>query len=47
MRGDIAGDALVWTVFGQVDDSDAPDERWKMDVEKVVRQVSLGILCQC
>jgi hypothetical protein len=29
--------------FGQVDDA---DERWKMDVEKVVRQVGLGILRQ-
>jgi len=27
--------------FGQVDDA---DERWEMDVEKVVRQVGLGIL---
>jgi hypothetical protein len=29
--------------FGQVDDA---DERWKMDAEKVVRQVGLGILRQ-
>jgi hypothetical protein len=29
--------------FGQVDDADG---QWKMDVEKVVRQVSLGILRQ-
>ena len=29
--------------FGQVDDSDG---RWEMDVEKVVRQVGLGILRQ-
>ena len=29
--------------FGQVDDA---DERWKMDVEKVVRQVGSGILRQ-
>ena len=29
--------------FGQVDDA---DERWKMVVEKVVRQVGLGILRQ-
>jgi len=28
---------------GQVDDT---DERWEMDVEKVVRQVGLGILRQ-
>ena len=32
--------------FGQVGDSDAPDERWKTDFEKVVRQVGLGILHQ-
>ena len=29
--------------FGQVDDGDRP---WKMDVEKVVRQVGLGVLRQ-
>jgi len=29
--------------FGQVDDA---DERWKMDVVKVVRRVGLGILRQ-
>jgi len=29
--------------FGQVDDA---DERWEMDIEKVVRQVGLGILRQ-
>jgi sister chromatid cohesion protein DCC1 len=29
--------------FGQVDDA---DERWKMEVEKVVRQLGVGILRQ-
>ena len=29
--------------FGQVDDA---NKRWKMDVEKVVRQVGVGILRQ-
>jgi hypothetical protein len=29
--------------FGQVDHA---NERWEMDIEKVVCQVGLGILCQ-
>jgi sister chromatid cohesion protein DCC1 len=33
----------VIRLFGKIDDA---DERWKMDVEKVVRQVVLGILRQ-
>ena len=33
----------VSRLFGKIDDA---DERWKMDVEKVVRQVVLGILRQ-
>ena len=34
--------AMRW--FGQVDDA---DDQWKMDVEKVVRQVGLGVQRQC
>ena len=41
MRGDMAGDALIWTSR-----DDAGGRRWKIDAEKVVRQVSSSILCQ-
>jgi sister chromatid cohesion protein DCC1 len=39
VRRDVTLQVMRW--FGQVDDA---DERWKMDVEKVVRQVGLSIL---
>jgi len=41
VRREVTLQVMRW--FGQVDDA---DERWKMDVEKVVRQVGLGILRQ-
>ena len=41
VRCEVTLQVLYW--FGQVGDA---DERWKMDVEKVVRQVGLGILRQ-
>ena len=40
MRGDVAGDALVWT------GRRCGRELWKMDVKKMVRQVGWGILRQ-
>jgi hypothetical protein len=39
VRREVTLQVMCW--FGQVDDA---DERWKMDVEKVERQVGLGIL---
>jgi Sister chromatid cohesion protein Dcc1 len=41
VRQEVTLQVMRW--FGQVDDV---DERWKMDFEKVVRQVGLGILRQ-
>ena len=41
VRREVTLQVMSW--FGQVDDA---GERWKMDVEKVVRQVGLGILRQ-
>ena len=41
VRREVTLQAMRW--FGHVDDA---DERWKMDVEKVVRQIGLGILRQ-
>ena len=41
VRREVTLEVMRW--FGQVDDA---DERWEMDVEKVVRQVGLGILRQ-
>lgn len=41
VRREVTLQAMRW--LGQVDDA---DERWEMDVEKVVRQVGLGILRQ-
>ncbi|KAF8482774.1 sister chromatid cohesion protein Dcc1 [Russula ochroleuca] len=41
VRREVTLQVMRW--FGEVD---VADERWKMDVEKVVRQVGLGILCQ-
>jgi hypothetical protein len=41
VRREVTLQVMRW--FGQVDDA---DERWKMDIEKVVRQVGLGILRQ-
>jgi hypothetical protein len=39
VRREVTFQVMRW--FGQVDDA---DERWKMDVEKVVRQVGLGTI---
>jgi hypothetical protein len=41
VRREVTLQVMRW--FGHVDDA---DERWEMDVEKVVRQVGLGILRQ-
>ena len=41
VRREVTLQVMRW--FGQVD---VTDERWKTDVEKVVRQVGLGILRQ-
>lgn len=41
VRREVTLQVMRW--FGQVDGA---DERWEMDVEKVVRQVGLGILRQ-
>jgi sister chromatid cohesion protein DCC1 len=41
VRREVTLQVMRW--FGQVDDT---DERWKMSIEKVVRQVGLGILRQ-
>jgi sister chromatid cohesion protein DCC1 len=41
VRSEVTLQVMRW--FGQVD---VANERWKMDVEKVVRQVGLGILRQ-
>jgi hypothetical protein len=41
VRREVTMQVMRW--FGQVDDA---DERWAMDVEKVVRQIGLGILRQ-
>jgi sister chromatid cohesion protein DCC1 len=41
VRRDVTLQVMRW--FGDVDDA---DERWKMDIEKVVRQIGLGILHQ-
>ncbi len=41
IRREVTLQVMRW--FGQVD---VTDERWMMDVEKVVRQVGLGILRQ-
>ena len=41
VRREVTLQVMRW--FGQVDDA---DECWKMDVEKVVRQIGLGILRQ-
>jgi hypothetical protein len=41
VRREVTLQVMRW--FGQLDDA---DERWKMDVERVVRQVGLGILRQ-
>ena len=41
VRREVTLQVMRW--FGQVDDA---DERWRMDVEEVVRQVGLGILHQ-
>jgi sister chromatid cohesion protein DCC1 len=41
VRREVALQVMRW--FGEVD---AADELWKMDVEKVVRQLGLGILRQ-
>src|SRR5260370_31077742 len=41
VRRDVTLQVMRW--FGEVDDA---DERWKVDTEKVVRQIGLGILHQ-
>ena len=41
VRREVTLQVMRW--FGHVDDA---DERWKMDVVKVVRQIGLGILRQ-
>jgi sister chromatid cohesion protein DCC1 len=41
VRREVTLQVMRW--FGQVDGA---DERWTMDIEKVVRQVGLGILRQ-
>jgi sister chromatid cohesion protein DCC1 len=41
VRREVTLQVMRW--FGQIDDA---DERWEVDVEKVVRQVGLGVLRQ-